>query len=83
MKELAYLFNAFASLALWVKLVIFLLIAAVIFGAYYLFGLQTALLVAIGIAASGTDIRTLSSGRFLGASPPRRQNAGRDCRNRC
>ncbi len=49
MKELAYLFNVFASLALWVKLLLFLLIAAVIFGAYYLFGLQTALLVAIGI----------------------------------
>jgi ImcF (intracellular multiplication and macrophage-killing)-related protein len=48
-KELAYLFNAFASLATWVKLVIFLLIAATIFGAYYLFGLQIALLVAIGI----------------------------------
>jgi hypothetical protein len=50
-KELAYLFNAFASLALWVKLLIFLLIAGVIFAAYYLFGLETALLVAIGIAA--------------------------------
>ena len=51
MKELAYLYNAFASLALWVKLLIFFLIAAVILAAYYIFGLQTALLVAIGIAA--------------------------------
>ena len=49
MKELAYLYNAFASLALWVKLLIFFLIAALILGAYYLFGLQAALLVAIGI----------------------------------
>ena len=51
MKELAYLYNAFASLALWVKLVLFLLIVALILGAYYVFGLLTALLVAIGIAA--------------------------------
>ncbi|MBV8142357.1 MAG: hypothetical protein JOZ60_09960, partial [Verrucomicrobia bacterium] len=51
MKELAYLFNAFASLALWVKLLLFLLIGAFIFAAYYVFGLRTALLVAIGIAA--------------------------------
>jgi hypothetical protein len=49
-KEIAYLYNAFASLALWVKLVLFFLIAAVILAAYYFFGLQTALLVAIGIA---------------------------------
>jgi hypothetical protein len=49
-KELAYLYNAFASLALWVKLLIFFLITALILGAYYLFGLQAALLVAIGIA---------------------------------
>jgi hypothetical protein len=48
-KELAYLHNAFASLALWVKLLIFFLIAAVIFGTYYLCGLLIALLVAIGI----------------------------------
>ena len=50
MKEIAYLYNAFASLALWVKLLLFFLIAAVILAAYYFFGLQTALLVAIGIA---------------------------------
>jgi hypothetical protein len=49
-KELAYLYNAFASLALWLKVVIFALIVAIIFCAYYVFGLQTALLVAIGIA---------------------------------
>jgi hypothetical protein len=49
-KELAYLYNAFASLALWVKLLIFFLIAAVILGTYYLCGLLIALLVAIGIA---------------------------------
>jgi hypothetical protein len=52
-KELAYLFNAFASLALWVKLLVFVLIAAAILGAYYVFGLQMALLVAVGIAALG------------------------------
>ena len=51
MKELAYLFNAFGSLALWVKLLIFVLIAAVILASYYIFGLLVALLVAIGIAA--------------------------------
>ena len=51
MKELAYLLNSFASLALWVKLLIFFLIAAAILGAYYLFGLLIALLVAIGIVA--------------------------------
>jgi IcmF-related N-terminal domain len=50
-KELAYLFNAFGSLALWVKLLIFVLIAAVILASYYIFGLLIALLVAIGIAA--------------------------------
>jgi IcmF-related N-terminal domain len=49
-KELAYLYNAFASLTLWVKLLIFFLIAAVILGTYYLCGLLIALLVAIGIA---------------------------------
>ena len=51
MKELAYLLNCFASLALWVKLLIFFLIAAAILGAYYLFGLLIALLVAVGIVA--------------------------------
>ncbi|MBV9645472.1 MAG: hypothetical protein JO334_18085 [Verrucomicrobia bacterium] len=51
MKELAYLLNAFASLALWLKLVIFLLLATIILGAYYFFGFQAALLVAIGVAA--------------------------------
>ena len=51
MKAIAKLFNAFASLALWVKLVIFLLITALVLSAYYFFGLQAALLVAIGIAA--------------------------------
>jgi hypothetical protein len=50
-KELAYLYNAFSSVALWVKLLIFFLIAAVILGTYYFFGLLVALLVAIGIAA--------------------------------
>jgi type VI protein secretion system component VasK len=50
-KELAYLLNAFASLALWVKVVVFALIVATVFGAYYVFGLQTALLVSIGIGA--------------------------------
>ena len=48
MKELAYLFNAFASLALWARLLIFILVAGAIVGAYYFFGLKIALLVAIG-----------------------------------
>jgi IcmF-related N-terminal domain len=46
-KELAYLYNAFASLALWLKLLLFILVALAILGAYYFFGLQTALLVAV------------------------------------
>jgi IcmF-related N-terminal domain len=50
-KALAFLFNAFASLALWAKLLISFLIVAVIFGTYYFFGLQAALLVAAGILA--------------------------------
>ena len=49
MKALAFLLNAFASLALWVKLLIFFAIAIVLFGTYYVLGVQAALLVAIGI----------------------------------
>ncbi|HYY29834.1 MAG TPA: type VI secretion protein IcmF/TssM N-terminal domain-containing protein [Chthoniobacterales bacterium] len=49
MKALKYVYNVFAGLALWVKLLLFVLIAAVIFAAYYLFGLPVALLVALGI----------------------------------
>ena len=48
MKELAYLFNAVASLAFWVKLLTFVLVAGTIIGSYYLFGIQIALLVAAG-----------------------------------
>jgi type VI protein secretion system component VasK len=50
-KALKYLFNVFAGLALWVKLLIFVLIAVVVFAAYYLFGLPVALLVVLGILA--------------------------------
>jgi hypothetical protein len=50
-KALAFLLNAFASLALWTRLLIFFLILAVVFGTYYVFGLQAALLVAAGILA--------------------------------
>jgi hypothetical protein len=48
-RELAYIFNAFASLATWLKVLIVLLIAAAIVGAYLLFGPQAALLVVVGI----------------------------------
>ena len=51
MKALAFLLNAFASLALWTRLLIFFLILAVVFGTYYVLGLQAALLVAAGILA--------------------------------
>jgi hypothetical protein len=50
-KALAFLLNAFASLALWVKLLIFFFITVVLFGTYYVFGVQAALLVAVGIVA--------------------------------
>ena len=38
MKELAYLFNAFSNLALWVKVVILVLLATTIIGVAGFFG---------------------------------------------
>ncbi len=49
MKELAYLFKAFGSLSTWVKAVILILLATTIIGAAAFFGVQVALIVAIGI----------------------------------
>ena len=49
MKELAYLFNAFASLALWVKVVILVLLATTIIGVAAFFGPGVALIVGLGI----------------------------------
>ena len=49
MKELAYLFKAFASLSNWVKAVILILLATTIIGAAAFFGVQVALIVALGI----------------------------------
>jgi hypothetical protein len=48
-KELAYLFKAFASLSTWVKVVILILLATTIIGAAAFFGVQVALIVALGI----------------------------------
>jgi type VI protein secretion system component VasK len=48
-KELAYLFNAFASLALWVKVVILVLLATTIIGVAAFFGPGVALIVGLGI----------------------------------
>jgi hypothetical protein len=48
-KELAYLFKAFASLSTWVKAVILILLATTIIGAAAFFGVQVALIVALGI----------------------------------
>ncbi|MGA8657727.1 MAG: type VI secretion protein IcmF/TssM N-terminal domain-containing protein [Chthoniobacterales bacterium] len=49
MKELAYLFKAFASLALWVKVVILVLLATTIVGAAAFLGVHVAIIVALGI----------------------------------
>jgi len=49
LKELAYLFKAFASLATWVKVVILVLLATTIIGVAAFFGPGVALIVAIGI----------------------------------
>ena len=49
MKELAYLFNAFAGLATWVKVVILILVATTIIGFAAFFGPKVALIVALGI----------------------------------
>ena len=49
MKELAYLFKAFANLATWVKVVILVLLATTIIGVAAFFGPGVALIVAIGI----------------------------------
>jgi hypothetical protein len=48
-RELAYLFNAFSSLALWVKVVILFLLATTIIGAAAFFGARIAIIVALGI----------------------------------
>jgi hypothetical protein len=48
-KELAYLFNAFAGLATWVKVVILILVATTIIGFAAFFGPKVALIVALGI----------------------------------
>jgi hypothetical protein len=48
-KELAYLFNAFAGLATWVKVVILFLVATTIIGIAAFFGPRVALIVALGI----------------------------------
>ncbi len=49
MKELAYLFKAFASLSTWVKAIILILLATTIVGAAAFFGVQVAIIVALGI----------------------------------
>ena len=49
MKELAYLFEAFSSLAVWVKAVILFLLATTIIGVAAFFGVRVALIVALGI----------------------------------
>jgi hypothetical protein len=49
LKELAYLINAFSSLATWVKVVILVLLATTIIGVAAFFGPGVALIVAIGI----------------------------------
>ena len=49
MKELGYLFSAFANLATWVKVVILVLLATTIIGVGALFGPHIALIVAIGL----------------------------------
>ncbi|MBV8414718.1 MAG: hypothetical protein JO251_05850, partial [Verrucomicrobia bacterium] len=49
MKELVYLFKAFASLATWVKVLILVLLATTIIGAAAFFGVQVAIIVALGI----------------------------------
>jgi hypothetical protein len=48
-KELAYLFKAFAGLATWVKVLILVLLATTIIGAAAFFGAQVAIIVALGI----------------------------------
>jgi ImcF (intracellular multiplication and macrophage-killing)-related protein len=48
-KELAYLFNAFSSLAIWVKVVILFLLATTIIGVAAFFGVRVAIIVALGI----------------------------------
>jgi type VI protein secretion system component VasK len=48
-KELAYLFKAFAGLANWVKVLILVLLATTIIGAAAFFGVQVAIIVALGI----------------------------------
>jgi IcmF-related N-terminal domain len=48
-KELAYLFNAFSNLALWVKVVILVLLATTIIGVAGFFGVRIAIIVAIGL----------------------------------
>jgi hypothetical protein len=53
MKELGYLFSAFANLATWVKVVILLLLATTIIGAAAFFGPHVALIVAIGLLLLG------------------------------
>ena len=49
MKELAYLFNAFSNLAIWVKVVILFLLATTIIGVAAFFGVRIAIIVALGI----------------------------------
>jgi hypothetical protein len=49
LKELGYLINAFRSLALWVKLLVFVLLATTIIGAAAFFGPTVALIVTIGV----------------------------------
>jgi hypothetical protein len=49
LKELAYLFKAFANLATWVKVVILVLLATTIIGVAAFFGPGVALIVAVGI----------------------------------
>jgi hypothetical protein len=48
-KELAYLFNAFSSLAIWVKGVILFLLATTIIGVAAFFSVRIAIIVALGI----------------------------------
>jgi hypothetical protein len=49
MKEISYLIQAFNGLALWVKIVIVVLLATTLIGAAAFFGVQVALIVAIGL----------------------------------
>src|SRR3954452_20280099 len=49
MKELSYLVQAFNALAFWVKLVIVVLLATTLIGAAAFFGVQVALIVALGL----------------------------------